>query len=266
MITAGKIYDALEAFAPTRLKLSWDNVGFLAGRAGTPTDCVLVSLDITSQVIQEAKRVGAQLIVSHHPMFFALNRVTEDTPEGENLISLLENGLSAVCMHTNLDAARAGVNHALACALGFPEETLAVFGSEPEHADAGFPAGLGRIGETCAPETPRDFALRVKTALGCAGLRFLDAGIPVRRVGMVSGAGSSLLNEAKALGCDTFLTGEIKYHAFVEAKQLGMNLVEAGHFYTEDVVCGVLVRHLKAAFPTLRVLKSGVHTDCAQFL
>ena len=167
MITAGKIYEEIEALAPINLKMKWDNAGFLAGRTDSQVDCVLVALDVTADVIREAKRVGAQLIVSHHPMFFELHRVTGDTPEGENLILLLENGLSAICMHTNLDAARGGVNDALAHALGFSAQTLTAFGSEEEHAD-GLSAGLGRIGVTDVPEEPRAFALRVKK---CVGLR-----------------------------------------------------------------------------------------------
>jgi putative NIF3 family GTP cyclohydrolase 1 type 2 len=125
---------------------------------------------------------------------------------------------------------------------------------------------LGRICTAAEPMEAARFALLVKSALGAPGVRFFGAGRPVRRVGLSSGSGGSLFLKAVHLGCDTFLSGELKYGVYLQAQQLGVNLVEAGHFHTEHGVCPGLARLLRDAFPEVKVFESSRRGDGASFI
>ena len=118
MVTVKEIYNLMAEFADPAMKMDFDNVGFLVGKSDSQVTKVLTALDITADVIDEAASTGAQLIVSHHPMFFSLKNVTDTDKNGSKAVKLIENGISAICMHTNLDAAKGGVNDALASVLG----------------------------------------------------------------------------------------------------------------------------------------------------
>lgn len=255
MTSVRDILENLEQLAPTELKLGFDNVGLLAGREGTAVTRVLVSLDITSDVISEAKEIGAQLIVSHHPLFFSgLLSVTDGDLTGKKIIELVSSGISAICMHTNLDAAKGGVNDALAKAIF--AEVLGVLNEEEQ---------ISRICELNETVPMIEFLAEVKTALGANGLRYCDAGRPVKRLGICGGSGGQDIELAYAAGCDTFLTADVKHHQFLLANELGMNLVDAGHFSTENVVVPVLVERIFAAFPELDVVVSARHCQPEQF-
>ena len=236
-MTVHEIYRALCDYAPLSLALDFDNPGFLVGEGDAAVTSVLVALDITPQVIAEAKEKGAQLIVSHHPIIFGgQTKITDETYTGKNVIALIRAGISAICMHTNLDAAQGGVNDCLANAIGLSNiETVT---EEP----------MLRIGEI---ETlaMRDFLSRVADALG-VDLRYSGEN-PVHRVGVVGGAAGDLAEIAWSHGCDTFITGEVKHHQWLEAQ--GRNLIEAGHFATEAPVCARLKEYLSKTFPTLSV-------------
>lgn len=139
------IFDYLNLLAPVGLKMSFDNVGILAGSAEAPTRNCLLALDITDEVIDEAVSIGADLIVSHHPLIFhELKSVVAEDLVGRKIIKLIKNDISAICMHTNLDIAQGGVNDALMSALGGCVSGFL----EPCGIDAdGAPVGCGRIGE-----------------------------------------------------------------------------------------------------------------------
>lgn len=240
--------------APLETKLGFDNVGLLVGRSDRKVQTVLTALDITDDVIEEAVSEGADLIVSHHPLFFELKSLTDGSWTGERVLRLAEQGIAAICMHTNLDAARGGVNDALLAVLG-----LSYAGELDEETM------IGRIG--CLPDAVplSDFLKTVKNALHANGLRYHDAGRPVSRVAVCGGSGGGEVALAYAAGCDTYVTADIKYDPFLEAAHLGMNLIDADHFCTENVVVPVLAGWMKAVFPELRVLISQTHTQTAQF-
>ena len=263
MRTVREIYDVLFAFAPERMKMGdWDNVGLLCGRFTTEVETVLIALDPLPDVIAEAVELGAQCIVTHHPLFFDPPRaINETTLAGRSVLELIEHGIAAVNLHTNLDCAPGGVNDALAAKLEL--DNVRVLNPAGED-DAGQPYGLLRIGETEQTDV-RTFAAFVKEKLACPGLRFADAGRPVRCVAVGGGSCGSAIDEVLAAGCDTFVTADLKYHQFEEARWRGLNLIDAGHFETEDPVCEVLAMLLRERFPELRVLKSTVHRDEAQF-
>lgn len=264
MTATAEILSFLETIAPTKTKLSFDNVGLLAGERYKKVTKVLAALDITEDVIAEAEELGAELIVAHHPLIFTpLKRVTDEDQEGRLVIRLIRSGICVICMHTNLDVASSGVNDALAQRLGICNaEILHTEGISPE----GVPYGLGRIGTLQEPVSLETFCLRAKEALGCGGLRCYEAGRPAFRIGAGGGACGDLLEEAAVRGCDTFLTADVKYSVFLEAAALGVNLVDAGHYPTEDVVVPVLVRRMGEAFPGLEVKKSLRHREIIRYL
>ncbi|MEG1789187.1 MAG: Nif3-like dinuclear metal center hexameric protein [Oscillospiraceae bacterium] len=255
MATVREIADFLEELAPSSLKMDFDNVGLLVGLENRPVERVLVALDITEDVIDEAENVDAELIVSHHPLFFAgLKSVTDGDATGEKIVRLLTGGISAVCMHTNLDAAPGGVNDALAAALGLSVRGIL------NRAE-----GISRI---CALPEAMDFESflsRVCAALSANGLRYHDAGRPVSVVGICGGAGGDDLTLAAESGCDTYVTADLKYHQFLLAKELGLNLIDAGHFCTENVIVPVLHDRLTEKFPELLVIISRRHVQTDRF-
>ena len=240
--------------APLEGKMDFDNVGLLVGRPNRPVERVLVALDIVEDVIEEAIAMGAELIVSHHPMFFDLRSVTDMDGTGDRILTLAENGIAAICMHTNLDAAEGGVNDALMAALDCP-----VTGS------LDWETGIGRIGEYEEGIPMPAFLEHVKAALQSNGLRYHDAGHPVRNLAVCGGAGGSELMLAVEAGCDTYVTSDPKYDQFLEAKRLGLNLIDADHFCTENVVIPVLQDWLREGFPALDVAVSHAHKQTAQF-
>lgn len=254
MPTVHDIESALYALAPKALAAEWDNVGLLAGSADREVRSVLVALDITEPVVEEAERMGADLIVSHHPVIFhPVKSITDRDPSGRLLIRLVRSGTGAVCMHTNLDAALGGVNDALASALGLQDAAPAAEG------------GIARIGTLPEAMALPGFLARVKNALRPNGLRYVDGGRPIRKVAAGGGACGDFLWEAAALGCDAFVTADLKYNHFLDAGVLGLTVIDAGHFPTEDVVCPMVVRYLREKFPEVQVEKSAVHREVIQY-
>ena len=259
-----EIAQYFEQRVPARLKLDFDNVGLLAGYSEKEVHRVLVALDVTLEVIQEAKDWGAELIVSHHPIILdGVKEIVDSTPRGRRLTALLESGLSAICLHTNLDSVDGGVNDALAEALGANVlEVVEPIGEGPD----GKPAGLGRVCELPDETSMEMFLKTVQDRLHVSGLRFYDAGRPVGKITVCGGSGGDMIYDAAACGCDTCLTGEIRYHHWLDGKELGLNLIEADHFCTENVVTPVLREMLLEGFPGLDVKISEVHNQTAKGL
>lgn len=263
MTTVGEVFAFLQEKAPFELQESFDNAGFLVGREEAVVTKILVALDITEQVVQEAAGQGAQLIVAHHPVIFGgAKSMTDQTVTGRILLALAENHIAAVCAHTNLDAVEGGVNDALALRLGLADiGQLKQAGVDGQ----GRPYGIGRIGSV-SEQPLYDFAMAVKRLLGANGIRLVDGGKPVRRVAVGGGACADMMEEALSQGCDTFVTSDVKYHQFLEARALGLSLVDAGHFPTENVVCPVLKNWLSKQFPQVSVAVSQVHTEVFSYL
>ena len=225
---------------------------------------MLLALDVTDAVVDEAIRLGAKLIVSHHPMIFnPLKRVTDDDPTGRKIIRMIRAGISAICLHTNLDTAEGGVNDCLMEALG--ARVTGLLDPHGAHPD-GTPFGVGRLGGLPAPVEFGDFLVRTKQRLHCAGLRYVEGGRPVHKLACCGGAGGSDMWKAVEAGCDTYVTADVKYDQFLSAKELGLNLIDADHFCTENVVVPHLKRMLCEAYPALDVRISRVHGQTIQFI
>jgi len=261
MTTVKDILAYIESFAPASMKMDWDNVGLLCGNPNAPVRKILVALDPFESVCREAHEEGADLIVTHHPLIFtAPKAITTQTSIGRSILFLCQNGISAINAHTNLDCASGGVNDTLASLLDL--DNIRVI--NPSGTDAnGNSWGLLRMGHFDA--TLPAFLEHVKHKLGTPVLRYVNGGKPVTKVAVGGGACASELMEVYDAGCDTFVTADIKYNQFWDAKELGINMIDAGHFYTENPACTYLADKLAAAFPELVVEISKNHRDCMEF-
>ena len=253
MPTVHDIFRRICTWAPLELQMDFDNSGFLVGRGDREVRRVLLSLDITQAVIEEAAALGAELIVSHHPLIFQpLKSLTFEGP-GKKALLLAEKGISAVSMHTNLDIAENGVNDVLIRLLGaLPEAALD-------------DQGCGRVGTLPEPLPMKEFLRLCKDRLQANGLRYVDSGRPVFRLAVLGGAGGDDLQEALDRGCDTFVTADVKYHVFLDASEQGINLIDADHFCTENPVIPVLASRLSDAFPDVSFHVSKKHGQVVSF-
>ena len=256
MATVADILNFMETLAPKSMKMDWDNVGLLCGSKRGEVSKILVALDPFEGVCHEAADMGAELIITHHPLIFhAPTAITDETSLGRSILFLCAHGISAINAHTNLDCAPGGVNDVLAAKLGL--ENVEII--NPKDG-----VGLMRRGDVAA-QSLETFLATVKENLGCDGLRFVDGGKPVRNVAVGGGSCAGAMMEAIGAGCDTFVTADIKYNQFWDAHDLGLNLIDAGHFQTENPVVAVLAEKLQAAFPEIEVKISETHTDCMKF-
>lgn len=261
MVTVGQIEGFLNGMFPPARAMDWDRVGLNIGRRDAAVDTVLVALDPFRESCLEAKAVGAQMLVTHHTLLWNPSFLTDEDVQGQNALFLIENGIAHYNAHSNLDLAPHGVNDALAKALGL--ENIRVL--SPESTDEqGEVWGLLR-GGFVREQSLEAFLDNVKSSLGCPGLRYVSAGKPVRFVAVGGGACGDDMGDAIAAGCDTFVTSDVKYNQFRDACDQGLNLIDAGHFYTENPVCAYLADLLRAEFPELSVQISQNHRDCMKF-
>lgn len=253
MITVGDIIDYLNTIAPPELAESWDHTGFQLGSRNTPVTGVLVALDPFEGVCKEAADLGVQLLVTHHPLLFSpTTSLTDDSSVGRCVQLLMQNGISQWSGHTDLDIAPGGVNDVLANRLGL--ENICTIA----------PANLLRKG-TVPKQSLDAFLQTVKDSLGCPVLRYAVGSGTVHRVAVGGGACASEMGDAIAAGCDTFVTSDVKYNQFWDAADLGLNIIDSGHFYTENPVCTYLADKLSAKYPEISVRISQNHRDCMKF-
>ncbi len=239
-MTVNELYNRLSALYPAALSAEWDNDGLMCCKDGSKeVKRVLCALDATDAVIDYAIENGFDLILTHHPLLFhKVGAFTENVPEARKLMKLSAAGISVLSFHTRADAALGGVNDLLAKALGLCDV-------------APLPGGIGRIGTLKEKEELSSFAKRVKEALPSPLVLFGDAGLLVSRCALCGGSGKDEIAAAKAAGADTFLSGRLSYESVNEAGSLGINLLEAGHFYTEDLLPRYWAEELLRSFPGL---------------
>ncbi len=243
-MTVQKIYQYLDEIAPFSVQEKWDNSGLLVGAPCRCVGSVLVTLDITLEAVQAAERNGCDLIISHHPVIFSpLRSLSPDNP----VYQLAKSGIAAICTHTPLDIAQGGINDILVEKL---QERLA-FEKEILPLDA---AGCGRIATLQNPMIATEIASTAKKILGCTVVRLKDTGMPVKTLGICSGSGASMLEEIEGR-CDALLTGDVKHDRWFAAQNLGISLIDCGHYHTEVVMVMALAQRLREQFPALSVIE-----------
>ena len=232
-VTVGDVYRAIDGFAPFELAEEWDNAGILAGREGAEVHGILCALDLNPMVIEEAARLGADLIVTHHPILFrGRKNLREDEAEGRTLCALVRSGIALIAAHTNFDNANPGVNDALAARLGLTDVEALAHGM--------------RVGAP-AERTLGAFCERASEALGAPIRRYGEAEREIRRVAVLGGAGGDFAELARAAGADVYLTGEIAHHKAWDAYLSGVCILEAGHAATELPAVEMLAEGLQKA-------------------
>ena len=222
-MTVRELYEKMSERIPEHLSESWDNDGLMcAPDSSREVTKTLLTLDVTEELVDYAIEQGFDLIISHHPLIFKPLRAINDSDHiARKLIKLIESEISVFSFHTRADKVSGGVNDRLCDALG-------VEGATP------FGEGLlGRIGEV-EQMSLQDFVYKAKLALGADVVKYSDGYNPVRRVALVGGDGKDFLADAIESGADTFLSGRLSYNVMEEASELGINLIEAGHYFTEQ--------------------------------
>ncbi len=238
MCAIEEIFAFLNDWAPVETAEPWDNPGLLV-RMGDVTEGVLCALDITPATVAEAAEKRCALIVSHHPVIF---HPLKTLCAGDVPARLARAGISAICMHTNLDKGPGGVNDALAQRIGLR-------GAVP------FAGGLGRVGDLDAAMEPDALAQTLRERLE-SPVRYAGAHRPLRRAAVVGGSGGDLVSAAAAAGADCLITGDAGHHDALDAAAVGVTLFAATHFSTERWIVPVLARRLSDAFGDLRVYQS----------
>ena len=229
-----EIYDFLNTLAPYDTQCQWDNSGLMAGSLDKEADSVMLCLDCTNDVIEQAVAKGCKLVVSHHPLIFkAVKCVEADTP----LYNAIKNDITVLSCHTNLDMAIDGVNDMLC-------KSLDIKNVQHLYAEGVPIMRMGDVDEMSAS----DFAKAVSEKLRNS-VKLADCGKSVKKVAVCGGAGGEYIREALSAGCDTFVTGEAKHHEYLDAKRININLLVAGHFATEKIVLDALYDKLLKAFP-----------------
>ncbi|MDP4120823.1 MAG: Nif3-like dinuclear metal center hexameric protein [Bacillota bacterium] len=241
MRTIKEIYDFIDSFAPFNTAAKFDNCGFQIGNFETKVSRVLLSLDVTSNVISEAKEQGTQLIISHHPVLFS---PTSCLYEQDIPYQLIKAGIASLSAHTNLDLTQnGGVNFELARVLQL--ENICFLDGE-------FIA-YGILDEALNSE---DFLNKVKQSLNCTALRYSGEPRKIKTVAVSSGSGGDSVYRAVEMNFDALVTGEAKYHEFLYASENNILLIDAGHFNTEDIVIEPLKNRLSKEFPDVTFTKS----------
>jgi len=256
------VIDALHALAPLRLAAEWDTVGLLVAPGRDTIDRVMTCLTVTSEAVAEAVREHVDLVVAHHPLpFRPLARVTTDTGPGRAVLALVRAGAGVWSSHTAWDSAAGGINDQLAARLGLA--TVA-----PLEPDAELPlAGFGRAGTATAGRTVADLATAAAAALGARHVQLAgDAGRPAGRVGIVCGSGGECVPQVVRAGCDTLLTGEIKMHDAIAARDAGLAVIAVGHHASERFSMDEFARRLAAAVPGLACHASRDERDPVDWL
>ena len=235
----------IEEFAPLSIQEKWDNSGLCIGSPDSPVTSVLLGLDCTPELVDEAVECGADMIVTHHPLIFSgLKKISPDDMIGKAVFKAIKAGISIYAAHTNADKVIAGVSGAMAAKLGLKDVEIL--------SDEGEGTGLGVVGNLPEPLTVEQAVELVKNSFSLSALR---ASRPlegkIERVAMCGGSGGSLIAAAKAAGAQLYLSGDISYHNFFTSDDF--MLMDIGHYESEIEIVDILFSLIKKNFPTFAV-------------
>lgn len=225
MPTISAIYRHLNTVLPTSLSCDWDNDGLMVcASPEKEVKKILLALDVTPAVAEYAVKIGADLIISHHPLIFSgIKRMDGHDGTSRKVISLIQNDIAVMSFHTRLDAADGGVNDILASL--FSLSNVEKFGVDGDTA--------ARIGTLPKPMAFEDFCRLVKDTLGASSVCGAKGGETVSRLAVLGGSGKDYIRKAQKMGADTYLTGEVNYNYLLEAAENGLSVITAGHYHTE---------------------------------
>lgn len=239
------IIKVIEDFAPLSLQEGWDNSGLCIGSADAPVNSVLLGLDCTPDLVDEAVACGADMIVTHHPLIFSgLKKISPDNQVGEAVIKAIRAGISIYAAHTSADKVIAGVSGAMAARLGLVNVSIL--------DEDGEGTGLGVVGDLPEPVTAEQAVTLVKDRFSLKALKVsrpLDG--MISRVAMCGGSGGSLIGAARKAGAQLYISGDISYHNFFTED--GFMIMDIGHYESEIEIVDILFSLIKKNFPTFAV-------------
>ena len=239
------IVKVIEDFAPLSIQESWDNSGLCVGSYDAPVNSILLGLDCTPELVEEAIECGADMIVTHHPLIFSgLKKITPDDQVGAALIKAIKAGISIYAAHTSADKVIAGVSGAMAARLGLQNVTIL--------DEDGEGTGLGVVGDLPEPLTSEEAIAFVKERFGLKAMRTsrpLEG--KISRVAMCGGSGGSLIKAAVSSGAQLYITGDVSYHNFFTRE--GFMVMDIGHYESEIEIVDILFSLLRKNFPTFAV-------------
>lgn len=243
MITINELREAIDRISPEKSAEPWDNCGIQINTGKESVDRILVCLEITKMVVEEAKRKQADIIITHHPLYFgAFKRIDNNEVMGNYTVSLIKSDISVYSAHTSFDKAPGG-NNAKLC------ELLGLINAEPLFTGDGSYDYVGYTAEFPEEKTLVEIARLVSAALTLepGELRYTgDEKKRIKKVGICSGAGADLVFDAADKGCGLFITGDVKYHEAQNAKERGIAIIDAGHFGTEKIFAQNMAEKLRS--------------------
>jgi dinuclear metal center YbgI/SA1388 family protein len=258
MIKANDIIQKIEELAPLTLSEQWDNSGLQIGSREKQVKNLMVSLDITPEIIEEAINSRIDMILTHHPLIFnPINKITSDNVTGRILLKLISNDISVYSSHTCLDIAPNGLNDLFASLIGLRQTTiLEEVEKDIKHVknvDGG--VGMGRIGVLEKETTLENLMNLIKKELNITDLRYTGSKKDVvKSVAICTGSGGSLIPACIEKKADVFITGDLKYHEALTAMFNGLNLIDAGHYETEIIMVRYITDYIKESFGALNVI------------
>ncbi|TGY43335.1 Nif3-like dinuclear metal center hexameric protein [Clostridium sartagoforme] len=248
-----EIIDIMEDFAPLNLKEDFDNVGLMVGDKESEVKRVLLALDCTLDVIEEAKEKKVDLIITHHPLLFKKpSSITTDTLTGKKIIELIKNNINLYSSHTNLDSAKEGLNETIVNILGYNSEELIEINKNARNSNE----GLGRIIRLEEAISLDEFVDNVKKKLNISNVKLVKASDKVKNIAVINGSGSSFLDIAYRRGADCVITGDTTYHYASDYKEMGVSIIDTGHFHSEWIVFLEVINKIKDKLEDVEILVS----------
>lgn len=261
MYKVAELLEALNKWAPFSTQLSYDNSGLLVGEQDASFSKILVALDITDEVVDEAIGKGADLILTHHPLIFKkLASIDTSTQQGRVIKKLLVHDIQYIAAHTNIDAAMHGVSFKLGEVLGL--ESLQIMDQDMAATEKyGKPIGFGVVGELAKPMTKSDFLDHLCVSLATKAIRYSGSRTQrIRRIAVCGGTAVSMLPAALKQGVDAYVTADIKYHEYFH-DQNDFLLVDVGHYESEQMINEGFIEYLRPLFPQAAWLQTRTHTN-----
>lgn len=263
MVKLNQIIEAMEKIAPLYLKEDFDNVGLMVGDKTESVKRVLLALDCTLEVIEEAKKIKADLIITHHPLIFSRPKnITTDTLQGKKIIELIRNNINLYSSHTNLDSVEGGLNQTIVEMLGFKSNEILEKSKITSHKNA----GLGRMIRLEEEMDLTDLINNIKSNLNINTLRVVDGKRKVKNIAVINGSGQSFLKQAVDEGADCIITGDTTYHFALDYKEMGVTIIDTGHFSSEWLVFLKTMEVIKEEFKEIEFIASTKVEDPYKFI
>lgn len=263
MVTVNSVYEVLDKIAPFKYQEKWDNSGLLVGDGDSEVNKILLTLDITNNIVDEACRKGSDLIISHHPIIFhPLKKIDFNNP----VCRLLQEFKSAICIHTPLDVAKGGINDIIYDMLKKP----LMLNDDTETIETVSNDGVTGYGKICTTNLnddidEKEIASILKNVFGCTVVKYCEGTHYIRKIGFSSGAGGSFLDKVIEMGADVYITGDVKHDQWITASNNGLALFDCGHYHTETIALEYLKMILKANFPDITVEIAESNTDPVKY-